>query len=345
MVIWGGYIWRKFSNISISMIINAPSEDGLNEIALKLYFKAWDTIIQIISEIPGGWLNSDKMIGDWSDENDAYIELSQGDLQSALSIMQQSNELALKARIVSVSPFLLLSNVKGCLTEKQGDIEFSDIRTIDASDLTRAVNVFCSEKLSHNYVEFYQKMRTLRNQYTHLGSISTNLDPQSMLDDLIDQYLELWPDRIWLHDRVKSAYKGLGSYFEDKNWSPTQSIMFGLPLDFYAIRGDRFKRLFNILRSEIIFCCCNCRNDWAIERMGPSPKDSKTAYFDHDSNVIICLMCGERFSISGDQCRCTSEFVSIPTEIHKKGFCFACGNESENDNDDFDAIIAPPIVL
>jgi hypothetical protein len=75
----------------------------------------------------------------WEDEWNDYLTACQPELQSVCSVISHSNELALKAKICKVSPFLLLIGSDFKFGQSQKDINFSDLRTIDAVDLPGAV--------------------------------------------------------------------------------------------------------------------------------------------------------------------------------------------------------------
>jgi hypothetical protein len=310
------------------MITNVPTASGLNETALKLHYRAWNSLMDIFSASPGRTHDG----GDWAEEHTDYLDSAQEELQAILAIVQQSNELALKARIASVSPYLLLLSAGVSFSTRQGDIDFSNLRTLDAVDLPKAVNSICAETLSQKYLQQYNDLRIQRNQFAHLGSTTAYLAPNRMLSDLVDQYLELWPNGVWLKDRVHCAYAGRGTYFDDKNWSPRQSVMASFVDDCQAMTNGQFKRLFGITKSSLKFCCHVCRNDWAIERWGPGPSETKIAYWERRISRIHCLMCDMKYPITGSSCTqagCKSRFVSPAAEGSGTELCFMCANEPQ----------------
>lgn len=185
------------------MIVNLPTSEALNATALKLYFRAWHGIVSILHEFDQihvtdaeEWLDPGE--GLYFEEREEYLEVAQEDLHAILAIVQQSNEIALKARIVGVSPYLLLLNNDVAFGAAGKDIEFSSLRTLDAVDLPRAVNTLTKLPVGQKYVQRYEELRVQRNQYAHLGDTSVVLDPIAMCAAMAEQYLELWPGRPWL---------------------------------------------------------------------------------------------------------------------------------------------------
>jgi hypothetical protein len=167
------------------MIVNLPSCEGLNTTALTLYFRAWHSIVLMLHEFDQHYPSSEpfnlRVEDEWREDRNAYLEECQEDLQAALAVIQQSNELALKSRIADVGPYLLLVNSDLSFSNSPKEIDFGILRTIDAVDLPRAVNTLCPTPLSAAYVEKYTELRILRNQYTHLGDTNVILDPLIML--------------------------------------------------------------------------------------------------------------------------------------------------------------------
>jgi hypothetical protein len=135
------------------MIINVPSADELLDVSLQLYFSTWEKLI----EMP---LAFEQTFGDdsganWDKEREEYLDACQSELQSLCSVIQQSNELALKARICTVSPFLLLVGSEIKFSTKIKDIDYSELRTMDAVELPGAVNTICKDTLTEKFIKSY----------------------------------------------------------------------------------------------------------------------------------------------------------------------------------------------
>jgi hypothetical protein len=101
------------------VIENVPTAEELRTVSLRLYFKAWADITEIVTEwlqFSGsgtlawspekGHYNVDSaysLEGDANSEWRDYIEAAQSDLQGIYILIQQSQEIGLKARICDVS--------------------------------------------------------------------------------------------------------------------------------------------------------------------------------------------------------------------------------------------------
>lgn len=316
------------------MIVNLPTSDAINATALKLYFRAWHGIVDTLFEFDETYQSS---VVDWFDPTDdsyteeraEYLEVAQEDFHAYASIAQQANELALKARIVAVSPYLLLLNNDVNLGGSAPAIEFASLRTLDAVDLPKAVNALTPTPVSDAYKQRYAQMRIQRNQYTHLGDTSAVLDPVKMCAGLIEQYLELWPDRAWLSDRVASTFAREG-FFDGKHWSPRQSIMHLLEYDRGLIPPASFKKLFGAKKADVKFGCFSCQDDWAISRNGPGIGEAPTAFYKKADKAMHCLICDEGFAAILKTCEsCDGKFAAPDDAKYGAGRCFTCGEESD----------------
>jgi hypothetical protein len=315
------------------MIVNLPTAEALNTTALKLYFRAWHGIVMMMHDFDqqypadvGDWL--DATSDDWSEERAEYLEGAQEELHASLSSIQQSNELALKARIAAVSPYLLLVNNEMPFSSTSKPIEFASLRTLDAVDLPRAVNTLTDTPVSSAYMQKYGALRVQRNQYTHLGDTSAVLNPVELCEAMVDQYLELWPGRPWLRDRVESTH-GREMFFDGKQWSPRQEIMLSLDYDRALIPASRFKQMFGATKSAVKYGCHQCQDDWAVSRNGPALADAPTAFYNGAAKAMHCLICDEDFPAVLKKCAsdgCNGKFAAAEDAECGAGRCFTCGS-------------------
>lgn len=314
------------------MILNLPTSNALNTTALKLYFRAWHGIVGILHDFDQGY---EGPIDNWGKpEDDPFVEEradylagAQEDFHAILSIVQQANEIALKARIVAVSPYLLLLNQDVKFSATGEAIEFASLRTLDAVDLPKAVNTLTSEPVSNIYMQRYGALRVQRNQYTHLGDTSIVLDPVEICAEMIDQYQELWNGRPWLSDRVAYTH-GREGFFDGKHWSPRQEIMVGLDYDRALIPAAGFKKLFGVKKADVKFGCHQCQDDWAVGRNGPSLKEAPTAFYVKAKKVMHCLICDADFPAilkPCDKSDCNGKFAAPDDADYSAGCCFSCG--------------------
>src|SRR6266404_8514867 len=82
-------------------------------------------------------------------------------LNNAISLLQQSLEIFLKARIAEVSPFLLVAGDPQSWPSinKSGDVDFAEFKTLDATHLCRAARIVSATPIPEQFVQFYTRLR------------------------------------------------------------------------------------------------------------------------------------------------------------------------------------------
>ncbi len=165
------------------MIINIPSPEDLYDVALRLYFSAWSDLINMLAVFDQHFevLPEEEL----TDERRDYLELCQPELQSIVTVIQQSNELRLKAMICEISPLLLLLGNDQKLNKIHKDTEFSEFKTLDSVELPGAVNVLCKEPLTDKFIQSYNAIRSLRNKISHLGKVDNTFNPHDLIRTLV----------------------------------------------------------------------------------------------------------------------------------------------------------------
>jgi len=301
------------------MIVNIPTAESLNDVALRLYFSAWESVISMFSDFD---LVFDSSEGKdfWKQEWAEYLVACQPELQSVCAVIQQSNELALKARICEVSPFLLLMRSEPKFSKSAKDV--------DSVELPGVVNTFCAETLSDSYIQIYDQVRSLRNKITHLGEARKVFEPDELLRILVRQYIELWKGRAWLRDRVLFASKTRASFFHDGKYVSTHmEVMHELPYDFDALTKSEFKQLFGHQKSTRRYLCHACIYNASTRFAAIDEEACKTAFLNEDGNSLHCIMCGEHFKVTRkpcDQPECLGNVIGDNDDDYAKQ-CHVCG--------------------
>jgi len=300
------------------MITNVPTSEDLNKVALRLYFTAWTSLIGIAADFDMVYPED----GEWSEEKTEYLNSCQSDLQSCCTLMQQSNELALKARIAEVSPFLLLFRNDRKLSAKPEDIDFSDLRTLDAYDLPRAVNSFCERPLSEAFVTDYEAVRSLRNKIIHLGSVDQHFDPDALLKLMTRQFIELWPGRGWLAERLKYARGSRLAFFDDGKWSSAEGdVLAELSQTLERFTKSEFKKLIGFEKTRRRYLCPACVYNSHIRNTTIDLSECKSAFLISNAGVVKCVMCEQEHQITRETCGiegCKGDVIS-------NCMCLTCG--------------------
>ncbi|MGO4173564.1 hypothetical protein [Bosea sp. TAF32] len=306
------------------MILNSPTAEELTDSALRLYFSAWGMLSEFYIEFK---LRREEDFTTDADEADAYRHQSQQDLQTIATLFQQANEIALKAEICKVSPYLLLVNSEMKFKSSQTDVEFSDLRTLDAVDLPLAVATFADKKLSDQFMTQYNQLRSLRNGLIHLGRAKEPLDPAALIDLALFQYAELWPDRNWLTDRLATLESSRSQFFSDyKYHSPHMLAMDEWVYMRTLIKRAHYKRLFRVEKGKRRYLCMHCVDSAAMRYAGFEDHQAGTAYLDPLVPTISCLMCSQTYPIRREDCPedgCKGNVLSDDPDYRDN--CHTCG--------------------
>jgi hypothetical protein len=317
------------------MILNVPSAEDLNVVARRLYFSAWTQLIEIQSDLIG-YINH---VSEYSDdrseienETKSYLSRSQPDLQSLFVLVQQSNELALKARICEVSPYLLLLKNEGRLKTEPADTDFSEFRTLDATDLPGAVNSFSIKHLSAKYIQGYNLLRKQRNKISHLGHKLEEFKTDELFRMLALQWIEFWRDRLWLKDRADFECQKRNSLFHDYKYNSHMMVVFQeLSLTLHSFTEKEFKNIFGCTRKSVSYLCHRCFYEGNTRNSGLEVTWSKSALISKDRTEVNCLICGKNHKIEVRECsnaECKFGVLSLDTDY--KGKCHTCGEHNKS---------------
>jgi hypothetical protein len=310
------------------VIINIPSAESLNEIALRLHFSAWSSLVDIRFDFDRAFEpSSDPFGSEWSDEWEAYLVACQSELQSICTLIQQSNELALRAKICSVSPFLLLVGSDRKFSSTPKDVDFSEFRTVDAVELPGAVNTLCSDQLSDKFIQSYNEIRSLRNKIAHLGYLSRQFSPEELLHILVAQYIELWNGRKWLNDRVRFAAQTRLAFFHDESHSSVENeVMYELPYDLRIFNNSEFKQLFEHAKQSKRYLCHYCIASATTQYTTLEDLcECETSFLEKKSKTLHCMMCGRDFRVSQKLCEECGGNVIGDNGDEYVGRCHCCG--------------------
>ncbi len=216
------------------MITGVPDFKELEQTARGWIYLAWSGAISSLSEINGVsyniLLNQEANDTNKSAEKIAILVQSYNyALNNSVSLLQQSVELFLKARIAEVSPFLLINaDVQSWpKVDKAGNVDFSDFRTIDAINLCKAVRAVSNRNLPDKFNQFYDDLRKRRNKIMHLTSGSIAPEVKEVLLLIMEAHNLLFDGQKWQEFRI-DYYKHERIYDDDDfGEDVTQDIVIG----------------------------------------------------------------------------------------------------------------------
>lgn len=309
------------------MLVNIPSANELNEIALRLYFDAWDRTTTIASNFMVAfedsvwpWLTN----SEWTDEWNEYLSQAQSELGAIAATAQQSAEVRLKSIICETDPYILLLKSDLKIKETGGDLEFADQRTLDAVDLPAVVRTLTPFPLPQSYIQQYQELRRLRNKVMHTGMHQDLLEPQKLVLMLSKQYVALWPDGRWLSRRVDFDGNSATAFFHDERWSSVQSKVMGeLPITIALFNNALFKKCVGTSKSSLKGHCPSCKSRTA-SKLGAHTEPTVSRKSNDSAKCYMCEVDLD-LTISESGCDCGSHLVAT-APLCDNPCCFNCGD-------------------
>jgi hypothetical protein len=189
----------------IAMIIDVPDHRELGETAIGWLNLAWEITIEALAKFRESVNYLERLSDENPEENplEAYWHQKRYRLNNAIALLQQSIELLLKAKIAETSPYLLIVGDPQSWPKvsKVGEVSFSEFRTLDASQLCRAVTVATRTLLHSDFNSFFERIRTQRNKIAHLNAGNARVEAHKILVDILTGYRFLFPTGNWIEFR------------------------------------------------------------------------------------------------------------------------------------------------
>lgn len=270
-------------------------------------------------------------VADWMGEGDAeeaaadYWSKAQPALANAFGLIQQAMEMALKARIAAVSPYLLISRdpkdwPKGV---DKGPVPFSEFRTLDAADLVKVHNSFAAVPLDDEFRSFWENVRRDRNKIMHSVAAKT-FEPAVLIRAVLIAAEVLfseqrWPSRLLeMEEDGKFAAYGLT---EDAQ----NNVMRQLDVAMRHLEPHERQRFFGFEKRNAYICpkCYYAANrDWQDH----FPKLAQLVSQNVGEIQLHCVLCDatvdvERVNCSDKDCK---------TNVTYEGLCLSCLQDQES---------------
>lgn len=215
------------------------------------------------------------------------------------------------------------------LSASPKNVDFSELRTLDAIDLPGGVNTLTDQPVSDEFVGMYADMRSLRNRVTHLGEAGVSLDPDKVLRQAVSLYATIWPDRRWLSDRLEFAGRTRLAWMHDNKYTSTHMVVLQeWPIDVELLTKGEFKRQFHHTKATRRYLCHQCVYAGDTRYAGLDKPGCGTAYLDSASTTIHCIMCDGTFGAERKKCPNCEGDVLGSNDDEWVGYCHTCGCET-----------------
>ena len=305
------------------MIKDIPTEAELESAALDLLVMAWEAALETMRTIRRS------AIEEWDTDGSAradYDIARQPTLRHAHVWIHQAQELGLKARIVGVSPYLLLIGDPRSWpkSERDGSVSFSDLRTIDASDLVRVHDTVCLAKLPADFVRRFEQDRRNRNKIVHLGGHGFAADARDLILRILETAETLFPSRMWAAHRLEAAFNGGAAILN------SDAVEWGLLMDFdilvEVLKPAELRRHFNYDARRRGYICLSCSSE-----QGDWEDPSRFAQLvSPDGDDLFCPVCTVTRKVLRNRCSaagCRNDVLWA--EDYKIGTCLICADQND----------------
>lgn len=173
------------------MIKNIPKADDFYQSGKELLDFAWGTSSDLLTEFD----DADYYGFDKEEISDKYWEAARRKLTTSLAIAQQGAEFILKGKIVSISPYLLISDAPARWPSPyEGKaIDFSEFKTSDAQDLIRIFDTFSEEPLNPLFINKFHSLRERRNKIMHSVGNDVAVHVSEVIESILFIHKALFP--------------------------------------------------------------------------------------------------------------------------------------------------------
>lgn len=301
------------------MIVDVPTEQDFLGSGTGFLNLAWGASIDLIMGLEEYRIAEVDADGTIADD---YWARAQGPLSTAIALAQQGTEFLLKARIASVSPFLLLvvqprDWPKGC---ELIDTPFADFRSLDAQDLVRVHEATSGRRLSAEFRGEFERMRRIRNSLVHTVNKRNRFSASEVLKWILRAHREFDPDRPWM--RVRSDYLDMahpdGAFYSEYGWANRVARELRTTVD--VLKPAECLTLLGINKKQRFYYCVDCEiSDFGLDshvktaQLSPNRSTSTTLY---------CHACLGGVEIERMSCKkCTGNVLDQGAER-----CLTCGN-------------------
>jgi hypothetical protein len=239
------------------MIKDIPTSFEFDSAAKAQFDFAWDIVISFLLtlEEAGRYTAIEK------EEEAAFWETARQRVLTSLIIAQQGIELAIKGKLVSINPFLIIAGTPAdCPKDVDGTgVSFSDFRAIDAQDLVKVHNTVAASSLDDDFVRLFEKLRKLRNKAMHTVDQELSVPAQELISMLLEVHEYLYPCDNWVSTRRNFMNESPATHvFFDTDHVEGLIVREFLTV-FNFLTPSQTSRFFNINKRQRLYSCPECK--------------------------------------------------------------------------------------
>lgn len=302
------------------MIKDIPNRDEFDSAAKAQLDFAWDIAISFLLTIEDvrGYVVVEK------EDEQAFWESARQRILTSLIIAQQGIELALKAKLVAISPFLLIAGNPSEWPRAADEtcVSFSDFRAIDAQDLIKVYNTVYDQSLSIEFANLFERVRRLRNIAMHTVSSKLNVTAEEVVVILLEVHKHLYADGDWIQTRRDFLHNAPATHLYFDNDHVDGLVVKEFLTVFNFLQPTQIKKFFNIDSRRRLYFCPACKYE-GDKYESLEPKYAVLEPNEPDSETIFCFVCRDTHLVERCDCTqpgCLGNVISVEYAI-----CCTCG--------------------
>jgi hypothetical protein len=280
------------------MITNIPTQTDYQNTALGLLNLAWENTLDLAVSLEDAKDNSDHSIS----EKD-YWDAGQSQLTTAASLVQQALEFLLKARIISISPYLLINGTPRDWPKDSNskDTPFAQFYSIDAQDLIRTHDTVANTRLPENIKSLFEKMRTLRNTIMHTVDNSLKVEAKQVVCSILEILEWSAGSCKWIETRREYIGKSPKAFAYDPTWAYEEIQLAREILKAVDIlQPSEVSRFFGFDKKQRRYICPSCSLDCG--NYGFLPNLAFLIPNTPESINLHCYLCEKDFALIRKDC-------------------------------------------
>lgn len=296
------------------MIVNKPTSNDFERQSIQYLDQAIDVLFR--------YSDTDTLEDETGVTEQQYWKYHQGELANSIALLFLSVENQIKARICSISPYLLLAGEPRKWGVQGSDKEFSDLFIHSFDDLMVLYVELGLGVISVEARSSLEELRKMRNRISH-GVMREELTPQVVIDLIQQGILAVWGPRTWwdlLRKHAKSSpVFGLYDPEADIAWN-TVTIDRFVSLIGLKKTGD----LLGVNLKSRLYYCPTCTSPLRGHGHDEGSKYCTLTPNSPESTSLYCIVCDSHHTVVRKDC---IESGCRGNVISEDDVCLTCYND------------------
>lgn len=306
------------------MIKDIPTSDEFDSAAKAQFDFAWDIVISFLTTLDEAGHYSGVEIQE--DDKRAFWEAARQRVLTSLIIVQQGIELAIKAKIVSISPYLIIAGSHSDWPkDRTGDgISFSEFRTIDAQDLIKVHDIAHEKPFNEDFYKLFEKVRKLRNKAMHSVDSNLSVSAKEVVVILLEAHNHLYKGENWASTRREFLYNSPAAQVYLDNDHINGLVAKEFLTIFKLLTPSQAAHLFEVDKKQRLYICPACSYETNKYEL-IEPRYAVLSPNAPTSTELYCFVCNEAHPVTRMNCEtdeCRGNVIS-----DEYGSCCTCGSD------------------